>query len=253
MRTPTVGAQVPTRAREAARADREAARPAASVKVEHLTPGSAARAGRYQVPQSWSGHDLVLRVSSVLADRTSPQVGLVLSSMPVVVCHEEERGTPVRAFASHQVLCPTVVVLAWAADSTMRLMSEQDWRFVAGAGRDVVVPAVVSSHLRALAFYSSVPVRSVELLRRWKAAREQVLAQVEVLESVFGSPAPAAGDAVLDMTGEQVLRQRDGALAAAWCQQAKTIAAASKVAYARAVTAWMVEQECQTVEGVADA
>lgn len=243
MRSVPVATDVPTRAREAARATREASRPPASVPVEHLTPASAARAGRFEVPQRWPNHDLLLRVSPVLADHSSPEAGLLLASVPVIVCGLRKQSCPNAAaplFAS-----PLPVVIAWGADSTMRRMTEDDWRFAVGAARGKPVPAYVSSHLRALAYYSALPAGGVELLQRWKAAQEAVLEQVELLESVFGAADPAealANGAAIDMSGEQVLRHRDRDLAAAWCGQARIIAASSKRAYARASRQWLAQQ-----------
>jgi len=248
-----VAADAPLRAREAAKAERAASRPAATVQVEQLTPASAARAGRYAIPETWFGHELVVKVSPVLADTDSPEAGLLLASVPVVVCEEQERGSGIDLSAAlgqryGSAIAPTLVVTAWGADSTLRQMTNADWRFVVGAGRGIPVPAFVSSHLRALAYYSAIPGGGdVEGLRRWKAATDQVVQQVELLQSVFGAAPPSQpSSAVLDMTGEQVLRHRDRDLAAAWCQQARHIATSSKAAHARAARKWMNAQRPST-------
>lgn len=230
-----VGLGFPLRARDAAKARRAAAAPPPGVRVVHLTPVSAARAGRFDIPTHWSEFTLVLRVSSVLADRSSPEAGLLLSDIPVLVCGRQEHGD------RSLLVGTTVTVTAWGADSTMRAMTQDDWRFAVEAAVDAPVPAFVSSHLRALAYYSALPV-SVEVLRRWKAAQEQVLEQVELLESVFGSGTPASERDVVDMTGEQVMSLRDRGVSAAWCAQARTIATSSQKAYARASHSWLRQQ-----------
>ena len=246
-----VGADVPLRAREVAAAARAASLPPVTVQVEQLTPQSAQRAGRFSIPVDWPDFNLVVKVAPVLAQHDSCEAGLVLASVPVIVCHEVRRGLMSRAEQEYEAAerryrghaRPMSTVAAWGADVTLQQMSGDDWVFAVGAGRDVPVPAFVSSHLRALAYYSALQGLDAVGLRRWKSALEQVQTQVEVLDSVFGSPVGGQPrEDVVDMTGEQALASRDRELAGAWCQQARLISASSARAYERTASAWLAGQ-----------
>lgn len=236
------------RAREAAKAQRDRARAPGPVQVEHLSAASAVRANRFDIPLTWllsslNDVDVVLKVAPVLAQRDIPESGLVLASIPVLVTSREERsniwGAP--HGAAMQLAQPRTVVTTWGANSTMRSMRQEDWKFALSTPWDSPVPAYVGSHLRALAYYSALPVGQ-EVLRRWNAAQEKVIEQIELLESVFGQQDRERSDVVVDMSGEQVLRHRDRRLAAAWCTSARTIASSSKAAYARAADQWVRQQ-----------
>lgn len=220
------------RAREAAMTRRARWNP--EVSVEYVTPSSVYATGRYEVPLNLPVK-LSMRVAPVLADRTSPEAGLVLTQLPVVVLARPTVSENATSTAHYRA----VEVIAWGADSTMRTMLADDWKFAVTQPAGVPVPAFVSSHLRALAYYSALPV-DLTVLQRWNAAQGAVLEQVELLESVFGRATSAPRrKAVWDLNGKQVLRQADKPLAAAWCEAARSIAASSKGTYDEAREQWL--------------
>jgi hypothetical protein len=239
-----------SRARVKAGLARGLARGTSEVIVERVSLRGAV--GRFDVPQTWPGFELYLNVAPVLA-ADLPEAGLVLSDQHLVVSHASERGTGPEGgvLGLSNLVRPTVVVEVWGAESTFTRMAVADWGFVLGAGRDVPVPAYVTSHLRCLAFYTNLVwsgAAGAATLQRWADAIAAVELGVEVLCSVFGrGPRSYLANAEhLDLTFEQVLAGRDKYLAWSWLGSAGLLVRAARKAHRAVRRTW---EECGSNAG----
>lgn len=211
------------RAKDHAAEVRAATRPAATIRVETVRVESAA--ARY--PNIGKGTGVDLQVAPVLATGGTEHSGLVLSGQGVVVA---------LAGIAHVVPIYGLPIgsrtALWGADETFAAMSPEDWSFISQCPGDHIVPALVTSRIRTLAYYEPLvgPI-GLAVLQRWGDAIERVRMGVDLVDSLYGplhfQRAKPLDGTEMDFTVEDVLRTRRRARILAWANMARTVADAA--------------------------
>lgn len=200
----------------------------------------------------------LLKRAPVLADARSTFVGLLLTGQDLVVVSRDRTDAQGRTGASAHTLYGGPMHRLhnlWGAPETFLGMGEADWLFVEGlmgsslreldqdsTVADHPVPAIVTSRVRALAYYPELVCccpDPLPVLQRWARSIQAVEDGANLVESMYGKVLnPGAG--LPDLTVEQILATRDKDKMRAWADQALRVVHESRDLMAAATERWTV-------------
>jgi hypothetical protein len=242
-RRPEIPASIPNPVKaKLAEARAEGSRAVATVRVQEF-------ANRQEIASRWPaapdlGANLTYeaRVAPVLADAKARESGLVLAGQNVVVMRNRPGiGSPYGGWES--ALYGVRPITVWADEATLDGMDEDDWRWVLAQDAERVIPATVTSHVRALAWYEGLLNRgqALPVLQRWGRAIDAVEEGIELVTSLAGSGSAFYPEApgVLDLTAQAAVASRSRAVMRGWLTQARTVADAAKASRAKARADWL--------------